>query len=94
MKTYITLGFDHVHSINGKTIDKYCVVVINHTEEEDGRAIAFELFDAKFCMEYPEKYWEEKQKKYLNDHSLASKTINIMEEYYPRGYITVREIKS
>lgn len=77
MKTYITFGFDHVHRVNGKTIDHNCVAVINHTEEEDGRAIAFELFDAKFCMEYPEKYWDESKL-----------------HYFPRGYITVREIES
>ncbi len=65
MKTYITFGSDHVHRVNGKTLDHNCVAVINHTEEEDGRAIAFELFDAKFCAEYPEKYWDESKLEYF-----------------------------
>lgn len=74
MKTYVTFGQIHVHSINGKTIDKDCVAVINHTEDEDGRDIAFELFGKKFCMEYPEKYWKESD----------------MLHHYPRGYVEVR----
>ncbi len=74
MKTFITFGQIHVHSINGKTIDKDCVAVINHTKDEDGRAIAFELFGNKYSMEYPEKYWKESD----------------MLHYYPRGYVEVR----
>ena len=65
MKTYITFGFDHAHRVNGKTLDHDCVAVINHTEEEDGRAIAFELFGPKFCMEYSEKYWDESKLSYF-----------------------------
>lgn len=74
MKTYITFGQDHTHRVNGETLDLNCVAVINHTEEESGRDIAFELFGPKFCFEYPEANWDESKL-----------------EYFPRGYITVRE---
>ena len=56
MKTYITFGFDHTHSINGKTFDKDCVAVINDVGPEEGRARAFELFGPKFCIEYHDSY--------------------------------------
>ena len=60
MKTYVTFGYDHTHSINGKTFDKDCVAVINSQNAATGRAKAFELFGSKFCFEYPEDYWHGK----------------------------------
>ena len=65
MKTYVTFGYGHAHSINGKTLDKDTVAVINHTEEESGREIAFELFGPKFCFEYPEENWDESKMSYF-----------------------------
>ena len=73
MKTYVTFGFDHVHSIGGETIDKDCVAVIESESAERGRELAFEIFERKFCMEYPEDHWDDSK----------------MSRYYSRGYIKV-----
>jgi len=59
MKTYVTFGQTHVHSINGHTLDKDCVAVITSDSASEGRKKAFELFGRKFSFEYPEEYWEE-----------------------------------
>lgn len=55
MKTYVTFGQIHTHSINGKTFDKDCVAVIESKNEKTGREKAFELFGQKFSFEYSEK---------------------------------------
>ena len=47
IKSYITFGQVHAHSVNGKTFDKDCVAVIN-----GGRDLAFELFGDKWCFHY------------------------------------------
>jgi hypothetical protein len=60
MKTYVTFGQVHVHSVNGKTFDKDTVAVIESESPEKGREIAFETFGDKFCFEYPEAHWEGK----------------------------------
>lgn len=52
MKTYITFGQIHVHSVNGQTLDKDCVAVINADTPEAGRAAAMEWFDKKFFTSY------------------------------------------
>lgn len=57
MKTYITFGQSHTHSVNGKTFDKDTVAVIHSESAEAGRAKAFEIFGDKFCFEYSEKFW-------------------------------------
>ena len=49
MKIYVTFGQVHTHSVNGKTFDKDCVAVIHAPTHEEGREVAFELFDNKFC---------------------------------------------
>jgi len=48
MKVLITFGQIHVHSINGKTLDKDCVASIHCETYEEGRKKAFEYFDGKF----------------------------------------------
>lgn len=48
MKIYITFGQIHVHSINGKTLDKDCVAVIEAETHEKGRKIAMDIFDGVF----------------------------------------------
>jgi len=48
MKTYITFGQTHTHSINGTTFDKDCVAVIEAISHEHGRGLAMHYFDAKF----------------------------------------------
>ena len=64
MKTYITFGQAHVHSINGKTFDKDCVAVIESVSSEQGRERAFEIFGPKFCMEYFDKEFKDEDLKY------------------------------
>ena len=71
MKTYFTFGQSHAHSVNGKTLDKDCVAVINASSERAARELAFQLFDGgKFCFSYPEETFNFDNMK-----------------YYPRGLI-------
>ena len=65
MKTYVTFGQNHTHSINGKTLDKDCVAVIESPNPQRGRDIAFELFDTKFCFEYSEDHWDDSKMSYF-----------------------------
>jgi effector-binding domain-containing protein len=60
MKTYVTFGQIHIHSVNGKTFDKDSVAVIECENEIDGRNKAFEYFDNKFFTTYFDKQWNEK----------------------------------
>lgn len=53
-KRYVTMGQAHIHRINGKVIDKDCVVVLHGTRER-----VFELFGPKFCFEYTEEQWND-----------------------------------
>lgn len=59
MKTYITFGQVHTHSINGITLDKDCVAAIEHSEDDDGHEIAMKMFDGKFCFTYPNNIRED-----------------------------------
>ena len=52
---YITFGQNHVHRVNGKTFDCDCVAVIKCKDRKEGRELAFEYFDDKWCFEYFEK---------------------------------------
>ena len=65
MKTYITFGFAHAHSVNGQTFDKDCVAVIESESAIKGRELAFEYFGGKFCMEYPEQHWDDSEMHYF-----------------------------
>lgn len=65
MRTYVTFGQVHAHSVNGKTFDKYCVAVINSSSPKEGRELAFLFFGPQFCMEYPKQYWDEADIKYF-----------------------------
>ena len=71
MKTYVTFGQDHVHTIGLHTIDKDCVVVFDTPSAQAGRDKAFEFFGPTFCFEYSEDHWDESK----------------MMKYFPRGYI-------
>lgn len=57
-KTYVTFGQLHTHRVNNKTLDCECVAVINCESSEEGRELAFEYFDGKFCFEYPEEHFD------------------------------------
>lgn len=65
MKTYVTFGQGHKHTINGVTFDANCVAVIESENAQTGRALAFELFGPKFCFEYPEDYFDFDSMKYF-----------------------------
>jgi len=65
MKTYVTFGFDHKHTINGFTFDKDSVAVVEGEDASDARDNAFKAFGPKFCMEYSEDYFEPKSMKYF-----------------------------
>jgi hypothetical protein len=76
-KTYVTFGQIHIHAftVKGerKIFDKDCVAVIDGKDEQQGRAKAWELFDAKFCTTYYGDQWKEEDQL----------------RYFPRGYINV-----
>ncbi len=55
MKTYVTFGLEHTHSVNGKTFDKDCVAVIECYDMQHGRKLAFSFFGSKFCFEFHEE---------------------------------------
>lgn len=59
MKTYVTFGQTHTHSINGKIFDKNCVAVVHGDREK-----VFEIFGPTFYFEYPEDTWDDKNIKY------------------------------
>ena len=67
----ITFGQNHVHRVDNKTFDCDCVCQIDAIDHTQARAIAFRVFDGKFCFTYEKEMWLE------NGHP----------EYYPRGII-------
>lgn len=50
----ITFGQEHLHRVNGKVIDKDCVVSITAINMLEARTKAFELFGDKWCFCYEE----------------------------------------
>lgn len=59
MKTYVTFGQAHTHSVNGKTFDKDCVAVVHGDREK-----VFEIFGPAFSFEYSEDTWDDKNMRY------------------------------
>lgn len=59
MKHFVTMGQEHVHSIDGMTIDKDTVVRFDVATVGGGRRKAFDYFGQRFSMEYSEKEWNE-----------------------------------
>lgn len=47
---WITFGQVHVHSVDGHTIDKDCVVEIQAEDAGAAHDKAFEMFGPKFCF--------------------------------------------
>lgn len=45
---YITLGQSHVHRINGKTLDKDCVVEISAPDYREAHSKAMRIFGGRF----------------------------------------------
>jgi hypothetical protein len=64
-KHYVTLGYDHVHLIDGKILDRDTVAVFEAESAQKGREKAFELFGAKFCFEYHDTKWKESNMQYF-----------------------------
>lgn len=52
MKTFITFGQVHVHSVNGKTFDRDCIAAIESRSEAEGRELAYKYFDDKWHESY------------------------------------------
>ncbi len=65
MKTYVTFGQNHTHTIGEKVFNKDCVAIIECTNAEQGRELAFKYFGNKFCFEYPEEYFDFTSMKYF-----------------------------
>lgn len=56
-KHYVTFGQQHVHEINGKTLDRNCVAVFETASSNEGREKCFELFGDQFFTDYNEDEW-------------------------------------
>jgi len=54
MTSYFTFGQTHVHSVNGKTFDKDCVVKITTAAPVEPRDKMVEFFGRKWAFEYDE----------------------------------------
>lgn len=52
MKFYVSFGQTHVHSMNGVTIDKDCVVEIEAGTYNRAREAALSMFGVKFSRVY------------------------------------------
>lgn len=54
-KFYVSFGQIHTHSHNGQTLDKDSIGVIEASNEEQARKLAFEWFGRTWSMLYTEK---------------------------------------
>lgn len=70
-KHYVTFGQKHIHSINGKTLDKDTVAVYEAENYVEGRNKAFEYFGDKFFTDYHDTQWNEEE----------------LLHYFPKGYV-------
>lgn len=73
---YFTFGQIHAHAILGAedTLDRNCVGVIEASDYDEARKLAFEWFNGKFHHQYSQEQMD--------------KQPEIM-QYYPRGFIGV-----
>ena len=62
---YVTFGQEHVHQVNGKTLDKDCVAVYKASNVAEGRKKAFEYFGDKFFTDYHDSAWHSDDLKYF-----------------------------
>lgn len=58
MKMYVTFGQVHTHSVNGKTLDKDCVAVIECEDVSHGRKLIAEYFGRVYCFDYTEESFD------------------------------------
>lgn len=54
MKQYFSLGQNHAHRVNGKTLDCDCLVEIEAESREQCRIKMFELCGDKWAFQYDE----------------------------------------
>jgi hypothetical protein len=59
VRTYVTFGQTHTHSVNNKTFDRNYVAVIKADSALQGREKAFEYFGDKFFTTYTDENWNE-----------------------------------
>lgn len=64
-KHYVTLGQIHIHRINGKVLDKDCVVRFDADNANHGRQKALEYFGQDFFTDYHENVWDENKLKFF-----------------------------
>jgi hypothetical protein len=65
MKTFVTFGQVHTHSVNGIILDKDCVAVLNCKDALDGRMQAHKLFGDKFFTTYYGKNFNKDKLKFF-----------------------------
>lgn len=58
VRTYVTFGQGHAHSVNGKTFDKDSVAIVEAPTYEECHAKVQEFFGRAYCTDYPEKHWD------------------------------------
>jgi|TARA_R110000787_G_scaffold62331_2_gene141037 hypothetical protein len=56
MKIYITFGFDHIHLVNEKILDKDTVAEIDCVDYKEGRKKAFKYFENRFATSYTKEH--------------------------------------
>ena len=62
---YVTFGQTHVHSVNGKTLDKDTVAVFKAKNSAEGRKQAYEYFGSDFFTDYHGSQWSNEKMKYF-----------------------------
>lgn len=65
MKTFITFGQIHTHVVNGKTLDKDTVAVLEVPDFAHAVVLINLYFGTNYCFSYPEERWDEAQMKYF-----------------------------
>lgn len=73
LKHYVTFGQAHEHHVEGVCLDKDCVGMFEHPEDENPRDVLFSLFGPKWCFEYNE-----------NEFNL-----HVNMKYFPRGVVRI-----
>jgi len=64
-KMFVTFGQNHAHAIDGTTFDKDSICVIKCGSYGEGRDIAMEAFNKKFCTSYYEEEWDGEKMMYF-----------------------------
>lgn len=62
---YVTFGQQHVHRVNGHTLDTDSIACYNATDYSQGRDKAFELFGGSFFTDYHENEIDEVEMEYF-----------------------------